>query len=92
MICSINCNLYYLFIHLIYIFNAFNKAIEIKIAPIISVNQCTPEINLPITITNIDNIEIIFSTLKKFLFLNNYLLIIKELPQIHTDNNVCEDG
>ena len=56
-----------------------------------SVNQWTPEINLPIIVIIIINKDIIFNILVK-LFLNNLLFIIIELPQIHITIKVWHDG
>lgn len=75
-------------------FKDFNKesnktsiAVAIKIPPTISVNQCTPDINLPTTVNAIiSNIKILRTFV--MLLLNNLLLIKIELPHIHIVINV----
>ena len=73
------------------VYKLINKALEISIPPIISVNQCTPDINLPATIATISTSDKMFIILA-ILLLNNFLLTKIALPQMQTDINVCDDG
>ena len=68
-----------------------SNATDIMSPPNISVNQWTPDINLPKIVTIIIMKDKIFENFD-ILFLNSFLLTIIELPHIHVAIKVWDEG
>ena len=72
--------------------NAVNNDTLINIPPIISVNQCTPDISLPIIVTAIMAQQSAVRIFCSAFFLIYFFITIMALPIMIQTIMVCDDG